>query len=102
MSLLIKGMEMPTDDYIDIRVFPGGKCENARIATATTATAEHPFYRTFDVVELPPHGRLIDADALYDVLMELEKNEYTPQVFARFICNHEEIFPTIIKSEGER
>ena len=45
------------------------------------------------------HDRLIDADSLFDVLMELEKNEYTPQVFARFICNHEEIFPTIIEAD---
>ena len=58
MSVLIKGMEMPKNyKYVDVRIFRDG--------TATTASAEKPFYKEMDVVEVhTPHGRLIDADAL--------------------------------------
>lgn len=53
MSILIKGMEMPKDyKYVDVRIFRDG--------TATTASAEEPFYKEMDVVEVPtPHGDLI-------------------------------------------
>lgn len=58
MSILIKDMEIPKDyKYVDVRIFRDG--------TATTSSAEHPFYKKMDVVEVPtPHGRLIDADEL--------------------------------------
>lgn len=56
MSVLIKGMEMPEQGYVDVRVFADGIC--------TTESAERPYYKQYDVVEVPtPHGRLIDADA---------------------------------------
>ena len=57
MAILIEGMEMPKDGYIDVRLFSDG--------TATTQTGQNPFYKEFQVVEVPPHGRLIDADALH-------------------------------------
>lgn len=60
MSVLIKGMDVPKQGYIDVRLFSDGR--------ATTAIAEHPFYRELDIVEVPtPHGRLIDVD---DVLTQ--------------------------------
>ena len=64
MSILIKGITIPTHDYIDIRIFPHGKAEINKIRTATRADGTPAFYKTFDVVELPPHGDLIDRDAL--------------------------------------
>lgn len=65
MSILIKGlfgkdMPMPQEGYVDIRLhFKGG-----RIECATMPIGNPPYYATFKVVELPPHGRLIDADKL--------------------------------------
>ena len=56
MSILIKGMEMPKDGYIDVRVFAEGH--------ANIATGEPPFYKEMPAIEMPPHGRLIDADVL--------------------------------------
>ena len=48
---------MPKNErYVDVRIFADGR--------ATTATGERPFYREMDVIELPPHGDLIDRDAL--------------------------------------
>lgn len=56
-DILIKGMGIPKDcKYVDVRIFRDG--------TATTSSAEEPFYKKMDVVEVPKHGRLIDADAL--------------------------------------
>ena len=54
-DILIRGMEMPKDGYIDVRLFPDG--------LAYIQTGEPPYYRAFGAIELPPHGRLIDADA---------------------------------------
>ena len=55
MSLLIKGLKMPENEYMDIRIFRDG--------TALIATGKKPYYREFEAVDvLTPHGRLIDAD----------------------------------------
>ena len=65
MSVIVKGifgkeMPMPQEGYVDIRLhFKGG-----RIECATMPTGNPPYYATFKVAELPPHGRLIDADKL--------------------------------------
>ena len=66
-DILIKNMEIPKDSkYVDVRIFRDG--------TATTSTAEEPFYKKMDVVEVPtPHGRLIDADALKEQWLNAEK-----------------------------
>ena len=57
-DILIKGMGIPKDcKYVDVRIFRDG--------TATTSSAEEPFYKKMDVAEVPtPHGDLIDRDAL--------------------------------------
>ena len=54
MSILIKGMEMPTNgELLCINIYPDGKvCIDLDLECKQIATA----------VELPPHGRLIDAD----------------------------------------
>ena len=57
MSVIVKGIKLPKNErYVDIRIFADGR--------ATTATGERPFYREMDVIELPPHGRLVDADRM--------------------------------------
>ena len=50
------------------------------------------------LVPVPEHGRLIDADALDDLLMNLADNEYTPKVFASWL-SYEENAPTIIEAD---
>lgn len=65
MSILIKrlfgkDMPMPQEGFVDIRIhFKSGK-----LRYVTMPTGEDPFYATFEVEKLPPHGRLIDADEL--------------------------------------
>lgn len=57
MSILIKGVEMPTDgELLCINIHPDGKvCINLDLECEKVGEA----------VPVPPHGRLIDADALY-------------------------------------
>lgn len=55
-----KERPMPQEGYIDVRLhFRGG-----RVECATMQTGNPPFYATFKTVEIPPHGRLIDAEKL--------------------------------------
>ena len=61
MSILIKGLDVTAlnDDssvcYKDIRIFANG--------SATTSSGEHPYFKTFEWVDVPtPHGDLIDRE----------------------------------------
>lgn len=57
MSVIIMGMDMPKDGYIDVRVFAEGH--------ANIATGEPPFYKEMPAIEVPPHGDLIDRNFVY-------------------------------------
>ena len=58
-DLLIKGMDLPTDDIVSlIAVFSGGDVKFIDRTTFST------FYIPQKAIEVPSHGRLIDADAL--------------------------------------
>ena len=102
MSVLIKGMEMPTEGYIDVRI----KCNG----TASFAIANNPYFKAVEAVPIPPHGRLIDADALIEkVIAKYLKHERKGElVFAaaeikQDICDLISDAPTIIEAEeGER
>lgn len=59
MSILIKGMEMPTSPVL-FCIHPDGK---------VFADLEGG-WREYKAVHVPPHGRLINADALYKDLLE--------------------------------
>ena len=58
MSILIKGMEMPTEEYgsMTITIYPNGS-----VMEYIGDIGRSLGY----AVPVPPHGRLIDADALY-------------------------------------
>lgn len=96
MSILIRGMEMPTgDNNITLFLYPGGKA----VVCGMLGPLDH-----YEAVELPPHGRLIDADALKDTMdyyireagWSDEINEALTWVRDEFI-DHE---PTIIPEEN--
>lgn len=54
MSILIKGMQMPKDgNETIIRILPDG-----------TVLDQYGHHLAITAVPVPPHGRLIDADAL--------------------------------------
>lgn len=100
MSVLIKGLEMPimpksltqgeAVPYIDVRIFADGN--------AVTSKGERPYYTEYSAVPVPtPHGRLIDADVLYDKLrMCLKTITYvSSDTFTQAV----DMTPTVIESE---
>lgn len=87
MSVLINGMEMPkTCDecflplrYCDYAMKPDGKCP---------------------LVPVPPHGRLIDADAMQDEWFRLNfDRKISDGTLAYWNCQLSKM-PTIIEAEG--
>lgn len=94
MSVIVKGifgkeMQMPQEGYVDIRLhFKGG-----RIECATMQTGNPPYYATFKVVELPPHGRLIDVDEIEMPCLETTADQKWMEIAIKST-------PTIIEAEG--
>lgn len=63
MSVLIEGLEMPTGcSALTLKVWPDGQVE------IFDADGE---WKTSKAIPVPPHGRLIDADALDDAFTGL-------------------------------
>ena len=81
-------------------IAPPENCDKCTHPTCTLWQNHEPDGRHKDcpIIELPPHGRLIDADALNDLLINLADNEYTPKVFASCL-SYEENAPTIIPAD---
>ena len=87
MSILIKGINMPEGEgcKLVLQIFPNGEIRDEHgIRLGITSWAE--------AVPVPPHGRLIDADALPRYTgYALSANEVAMAV---------ETAPTIIEEEG--
>lgn len=94
-DILIKNMEIPKDyKYVDVRIFRDG--------TATTSTAEEPFYKKMDVVEVPtPHGKLIDADAMNEKYGDWYTEEGTEEGFIGTLKYLIAEQPIIIEGDGK-
>ena len=95
MSILIKGMEMPVPGAYTCEL---GVLDN-NTAVLTIYTPIDKPQRSYRLIPVPPHGQLIDADALCKILRSLAENEYTPEVFANWIENH---IDAIIPAEEEK
>ena len=64
MGVYIKGMEMPKKgSWVTLRVFPDGQC-----FLYSWCGNDFDFMEHLTAVPAPPHGRLIDADAVFDNL----------------------------------
>ena len=63
MSVLIKGMKMPSK-CIRCPVNLYGRCLVNDDKDVSEATADAVRYKDCPLVPVPPHGRLIDADAM--------------------------------------
>ena len=92
MSILIRGMEMPKEEeLLCLRIYPNGKVSiDMDIACKQIATA----------VLVPPHGRLIDADELFNDGWTLQKQVVRMGGYAvhEMPLNNLSI-PTIIEAE---
>ena len=121
MSVLIKGMEMPTScykcpflDYEEGFCFASGVKHKSGWYESILSPGEIKDGRHKDcpIVPVPPHGRLIDADALrllYDFNGYKPTGDMTEEEFDRLMCRLPVIraiideAPTIIEAEeGER
>lgn len=97
MGVYIKGMEMPTADYelLCINIYPDGKvCINLDLDCKQVATA----------IPVPPHGRLIDADALFEKIPpgDIEHDTRISRCGAiADVCTWVLSAPTIIDAEAE-
>lgn len=91
MGVYIKGMEMPTDRSRWVVIYPDGKVE------FSDKTDE---WETLDkgAVQVPPHGRLIDADAL-DADLEWQDMHTGEWDAVGFSIEEIENAPTIIPAE---
>lgn len=64
MSVLIKGMTMPKDKFVAVVIHPDGTA----YTTEMTAGVCTKYLADCTAVLVPPHGILIDADAMIDHL----------------------------------
>jgi len=97
MSILIKGIEMPTDHPLWIVVHSDGTVE------ANEVSASRPVgWQTLRnaAVPVPPHGRLIDADALDADLTQLDMRTGEDDAIGFSIYEIDNA-PTIIPAEEE-
>ena len=101
MSILIKGVEMPTSceecplgDSLHCQVLPSVP---ALWAEYTNAIREKRLHSDCPLIPVPPHGRLIDADALREKKKKNGENEYIYDTNA-ILCNLDAA-PAIIPAE---
>lgn len=95
MSIIIYGMDMPQNgegNELIVRVQPDGTVLNAQ-----------GIHLYAEAKEIPPHGRLIDADALLENMKKVHdrwkvEGHYTPTTDDEIMTIHA---PTIIEAEGE-
>ena len=99
-GVYIKGMEMPKDYSVIVKIFPDGR------------VGAIPYVQWFKVdlipetqaVPVPPHGRLIDAEAAKEFLKPVDgmrnyEPEWTWGELYESNCNVIDKLPTIIPAE---
>lgn len=92
MSIIIKGMKMPKGDSVKcICIFPDGKVSNIYDSDRKQIATAFP---------VPPHGRLIDADALEEEPCDVVENMewYSESGYSHIQIQNA---PTIIEAEEE-
>lgn len=105
MAVLIKGMKLPKAGGILLFIDASGKATEGILQeiAPTISGLEHEY----DVIEVPPHGRLIDGDALragmyheaFETDSELQRWDSGCWVRYKMFENHMDNAPTIIEAE---
>lgn len=91
MSILIKGMEMPTDAPVIIKICPDGSV--SRVHEGVVAKA----------VSVPLHGRCIDVDALIKSLsLDEDDAENGASLLMAIFIEVLKAAPTIIQTEEKQ
>ncbi len=91
MSILIKGIDMPTDEGIILALYNG---KAKQVGTE----------KEYEAVEVPPHGRLIDADEAVKAIEDLPDcpNGFSDTYDKACIVGVIEEIPTIIGAEENK
>ena len=100
MSVYIKGMEMPTS-CSTCKLFGEYGC--LFVGAVGYALTRGERCEDCPLIPVPDHGRLIDADALWDVAYKAWGTEYDPWVcnlFMEMINNAPTIIPADKEGEG--
>lgn len=97
MSVLIKGMEMPDSCHVCVAGY-GGCCFVAP-PDSDGVCPDHGRADFCPLIPIPPHGRLIDADAAYEQFLNLMdvQGAINPCQLGTILVDA----PTIIESEEE-
>ena len=100
MSVLICGMEMPTSccNCLLAKLSPTGQTLICNYTLSTVPWDDKPF--DCPLIEIPPHGRLIDADAL---MHDTEHFVYKTMLFGgQYVYSEDAIknAPTIIEGDS--
>ena len=98
MSILIKGMEMPTSCLECQLNYDMYKCV---LTGKSTMLADDYRLNDCPLIELPPHGRLIDADAAMKQGWVIQRNYRKTLTDSVIEIRHIAELPTIIESEEE-
>ena len=99
MSILIRGMEMPKNCYecplYDMEFFDEEHCR-----LGAYKGLESRRFTDCPLIELHPHGRLIDADVFERVIMMMDDEDLDEDACFNVVSKLDAA-PTIIESEGE-
>jgi len=97
MSILIQGMEIPKGNNEAIVITSDGKATIVHggmiVVRGGYATSSSK------AIELEPHGRLIDADAVVNQLKAVAPNGSSGWVYYNGLCQIIKITPTIIEAD---
>lgn len=107
MSILIKGMEMPKEgSWVTLRVFPDGQCV-LHSWCGNDDEIKFDFMEHLTAVLVPRHGRLIDADEMFDEFVAEGQRSKRYKLGEKWELNGEEIrsvisrLPTVIPANEE-
>ena len=98
MSILIKGMEMPSKKAIAVVIHPDGTAYTAEMFAGVCTK----YLADCTAVPVPPHGDLIDRYDLKNKALTIDYNEWddTFDDGLLFVADLIDNAPTIIEAEG--
>ena len=97
MSILIKGMEMPESGTYEVSIDSTNGKDKTVMSLFVRGEGGVICCGAYELVPVPPHGRLIDADEMRDEWLINGENEYVydTNAFLESIDNQ----PTVIPAE---
>lgn len=92
MAVLINGMEMPKEgSWVTLRVFPDGQC-----FLYSWCGNDFDFMEHLTAVPVPPHGRLIEKNAVFELIQSMPSvDKLLPVEFMKALYK----IPTVIEAE---